>query len=77
MIRALASEITTVFNGWVPIRSYGRPTEIIPSPEGTDTQYHICSPIISATTADAVREAANTLVDPAQFVRVVLLPAQP
>ena len=30
--------------------------------------------VIDATTADAVRDAARTFVDPAQYVRVVLLP---
>jgi zinc protease len=45
---------------------------------GTDPRQLLEAPqIIAATTVDAVRDAANTLVDPAQFVRVVLLPAQP
>lgn len=45
---------------------------------GTDPRQLLDAPqIIAATTVDAVREAANTLVDPAQFVRVVLLPVQP
>ncbi len=33
--------------------------------------------IIAATTADAVRDAARALLDPQQFVRVVLLPVAP
>jgi len=45
---------------------------------GTDPRQMLEAPqIIGATTIEAVREAATTLVDPAQFVRVVLLPAQP
>jgi zinc protease len=45
---------------------------------GTDPRQLLEAPqIIAGTTVDAVRDAANTLVDPAQFVRVVLLPAQP
>lgn len=44
---------------------------------GVDPRQMLDAPqIIGATTIEAVREAANTLVDPAQFVRVVLLPAQ-
>jgi zinc protease len=43
---------------------------------GVDPRQLLDAPqIIGATTAAAVRDAAATLVDPAQFVRIVLLPA--
>jgi zinc protease len=45
---------------------------------GTDPRQMLDAPqIMAATTAEAVREAARTLVDPAQFVRVVQQPAAP
>jgi zinc protease len=45
---------------------------------GTDPRQMLDAPqIIAATTAETVREAARTLVDPAQFVRVVQQPAAP
>jgi zinc protease len=45
---------------------------------GTDPRQLLEAPrIISAVTAEGVRDAARTLVDPAQFVRVVLRPVQP